>query len=143
MKIIVVSGARSGVGKTQLSRALCELLPGGVHIKIGHHARKPAEGRSSYLYQMGTSFGTVAAEHSDAHFLVIESNQILEEMTPECTIYLPAENPKPSAEIAFKKADVIRGESVQASKIAVLAKRLGCEETVVRKIIELAGALEG
>ncbi len=135
MKVIVVSGARSNVGKTHLSRALCRLLPGAVRIKIGHHARKP--GGDGYLYQIGTSFSTIAAEHSNARFLIIESNRILEEITPDCAIYLPAENPKPSAEIAIKKADIIRGEPVAASKISVLATRMECDETVIRAIVEL------
>jgi len=138
MKVIVVSGARSNVGKTQLARALCELLPGAVHIKIGHHARK--SGKDGYLYPMGTGLSSIAAGHADAPFLIIESNRILGEITPECVIYLPAEDPKPSAEIAVKKADIIRGEPVPISKISVLAKRLECDETVVRKIIELSGA---
>ena len=141
MKVIVVSGARSNVGKTQLSRALCKLLPGAVRIKIGHHIRKP--GGDDYLYQMGTDFSTIAAEHSNARFLIIESNRILEEITPECAIYLPAKNPKPSAEIAMKKADIIRGEPVPVSKISALSKRMECDETVIRKIVELSGALIG
>ncbi len=142
MKVIVVSGARSSIGKTQLSRALCKLLPGAVRIKIGHHARKPG-GDDGYLYYMGTSFSTIAAEHSKARFLIIESNRILEEITPECAIYLPADNPKPSAEIAMKKADIVRGEPVPVSRISVLAKRMECDETVIRRIVELSGALEG
>lgn len=137
MKVIVVSGARSNVGKTHLSRALCTLLPGAVRIKIGHHARKP--GKDANLYQIGTSFSNIAAEHSDALFLIIESNRILEEITPECAIYLPADNSKPSAEIAIKKADIIRGEPVPPSKISVLAKRMECDETVIRAIVELIG----
>ena len=141
VKVIVVSGARSNVGKTQLSRALCKLLPSAVQIKIGHHAHKP--GKEGHLYSMGTGFSSIAAEHSNARFLIIESNRILEEITPECAIYLPAENPKPSAEIAMKKADIIRGEPVPASKISVLAKRMECDETVIRKIVELSGALKG
>jgi hypothetical protein len=140
MKVIVVSGARSNIGKTQLSRALAALLPGAVRIKIGHHAAKP--GGDGNLYYMGTGFSTIAAEHSNARFLIIESNRILEEITPECAIYLPADNPKPSAEIAMRKADIIRGESVPASTISVLAKRLGCDETVIRRIVELSGARE-
>jgi hypothetical protein len=139
MKVIVVSGARSNVGKTQLSRALCRLLPGAVRIKIGHHTRKP-DGDGN-LYQMGTSFSTIAAEHGSARFLIIESNRILEEITPECVIYLPAENPKPSAEIAIRKADIIRGEPIPASKISVLAKRMECDEAVIRAIVELSGKL--
>jgi hypothetical protein len=58
---------------------------------------------------MGTGFASIAAEHSKARFLVIESNSILEEITPECAIYLPSENPKPSAEIgwnAMKRSSV-------------------------------------
>ena len=141
MKVIVVSGARSNVGKTQLSRALCKLLPGAVRIKIGHHARKP--GDDNYLYPLGTGFSSIAGEHRNARFLIIESNRILEEITPECAIYLPAENPKPSAEIAVKKADIVRGEPVPASKISVLAERMECDEAVIRKIVELSGALIG
>ena len=141
MKIVVVSGAHSNVGKTHLARALRDLLPGSVHIKIGHHARKP--GGDGYYYYMGTSFSTIAVEHSDARFLIIESNSILEEITPDCAIYLSAEDPKPSAEIAAKKADIVRGESVPVSKISVLAERLECDEAVIRKIVGLAGALAG
>ena len=141
MKVIVVSGARSNVGKTHLARALCKLLPGSVRIKIGHHARKPGHD-DGHLYQMGTSFSTIVAEHNDADFLVIESNRILGEITPECTIYLPADDPKPSSEIAINKADIIRGKPVPASKISVLAERMGCDEATVRKIVELSGALQ-
>lgn len=141
MKVVVVSGARSNVGKTHLARALCELLPGAVRVKIGHHGRKP--GRDPYLYPMGTDFSTILAEHGDAPFLIIESNRILEEITPDCAIYLAADRPKPSAEIARAKADIIRGEPVSASRISLLAKRLECDEGVIRKIVELAGSQWG
>ena len=140
MKVIVVSGARSNVGKTHLARALEKLLPGSVRVKIGHHARKP-EGDSN-LYDMGTSFSTIASQHGNAQFLIIESNRILEEITPECAIYLAADNPKPSAEIAARKADIVRGKSLPVSKISELAERMGCDEEIIRKMAELSGALD-
>ncbi|OPY11013.1 MAG: hypothetical protein A4E66_01446 [Syntrophus sp. PtaB.Bin001] len=90
---------------------------------------------------MGTSFSTIAAEHRNAQFLIIESNTILQEITPECVIYIPADNKKPSAEVAIKKADIIRGEPISASKISSLSERMGCDETIMRKIIEISGAL--
>jgi len=139
MKVIVVSGARSNVGKTRLSRALCKLLPTAVRVKIGHHPWKP--GGDRYFYPMGTGFSVIAAEHSSARFLIIESNAILDEINPECTIYLPADNPKPSAAAAMKKADIIRGQAVPASKIAALAERMECDEAVIRAIAELSGGL--
>lgn len=138
MKVIVVSGARSHVGKTLLSRGLCRLLPGAVRVKIGHHPRKPDGDR--YLYPMDTRFSAIAAEHGSAPFLIIESNRILEEITPDCAIYLPAENPKPSAERALKKADIIRGEALPPAKIAFLAQRMECDEAIIRAIAELSGA---
>ena len=141
MKVIVVSGGRSKVGKTQLSRALSELLPGAVRVKIGHHSQKP-NGDENF-YAMGTAFSTIAVEHKNAAYLIIESNRILEEITPDCTIYLPAENPKPSAEVALKKADIIRGEPVPVAKLSAIAGRLGCDAAIVQKIAELSGALKG
>ncbi len=137
MKVIVVSGARSGVGKTTLSRALCELLRGAVRVKIGHHERKP--GGYDNLYQTGTPFSTIAAEHRHARFLIIESNRILEEITPDCTIYLPADNPKPSAKVALRKADIVGGEPVPPSQISILAARMECDETIIRAIVALSG----
>ena len=139
MKVIVVSGARSNVGKTHLARTLCGMLPGSVRVKIGHHA--PKEGREGNLYQEGTSFSTIAADHRDASFLIIESNRILIEITPDLTIYLPADNPKPSAALAIEKADIIRGEPVYPSTISLLAARMDCDESLIRSIVELAGGI--
>jgi hypothetical protein len=142
MKVIVVSGARSNVGKTHLARVLCDLLPGAVRVKIGHHEREK-KGGDGDLYPMGTPFSRIAADHADAAFLVIESNSILEEITPDCAIYLPADDAKPSAAIAMEKADIIRGEAVAQSRIALLAARLGCDASVVEKIVRLSGATVG
>jgi hypothetical protein len=139
MKVIVVSGAHSNVGKTQLARALCSLLSGAVRIKIGHGNIKPDD--DGYFYHLGTNFSTILKEHSSAPFLVIESNSILKEITPECAIYLPDKIQKPSAEVAIKKADITRGELITASKISALAVRLECDETMIRKIVELSGAI--
>jgi len=141
MKVIVVSGARSNVGKTHLARALCSLLPGAVRVKIGHHARKP--GRDINLYPIGTSYSTISANHSDAPFLIIESNRILQEITPDCVIYLPGDDPKPSAKLAIKKADIIRGESIPDSKISLLARRMECDEALIRAVVELTKREEG
>ena len=93
------------------------------------------------LYQDGTRFSTIAADHSDASFLIIESNRILSEITPDLTIYLPAEDPKPSAALAIEKADIIRGEPVSSSMISILAARMDCEESLIRSIVELAGGI--
>jgi len=138
MKVIVVSGAHSKTGKTALARALCGLLHGAVRIKIGHGTAK--QGDDGFFYHAGIPFETIAARHSSAGYLVIESNSILKQIVPDCTIYLSADNPKPSAIQAREKADILRGEFLSEEKVLQLAKRLRCGEATVRRIAGLANA---
>ena len=134
MKIIVVSGAHSNIGKTQLARALCALFPGSTYIKIGHGKRKPDI--DGAFYHLGTPFSIIAADFKNAEILVIESNSILKEIRPDCTVYLPSENPKPSAALAHCKADIIRGEKVSEETVIMLSSRLAVPVEMVREIIE-------
>jgi hypothetical protein len=139
MKTIVVSGAHSNVGKTKLARELCRLLPGARHVKIGHGARKTDAG--NVFYHTGTPFSRIARENKDAAFLVVESNSILDEMDPECVIYLPGGEPKPSATRAAGRADIVRGERIEPGTIERLSRSIGVDEETVLGIAERAGAL--
>lgn len=139
MKTIVVSGAHSNVGKTQLARELCGLLPGAVHVKIGHGKEKQNAG--NLFFQVGTPFSRIEREIRHADFAVIESNSVLEVLAPDCTIYLPGGAPKPSAGRALEQADVVRGEQVSRKTIESLAGRLGLDEATVFEITLLAGAM--
>lgn len=139
MKTLVVSGARSGVGKTTLARELSGLLPGSVRVKIGHCEKKEKEDDGFY-YRRGITFREIARRHADASFLIIESNGILDEITPDLAFYLGADRPKPSAALAERKADVVRGSSVGPSEVARLARRLSLDDVTVRKAVWLAGA---
>jgi hypothetical protein len=138
MKTIVIAGAHSGVGKTRLARDLCGLLPGARHVKIGHGREKKGEG--NVFYPMGTPFSRIARDNGRAGFLVIESNRILAEMRPDCTIYLSGGAPKPSAEGIEKIADIVRGRCIDNATIERLGRALGLNEETVLEIIELAGA---
>jgi molybdopterin-guanine dinucleotide biosynthesis protein A len=138
MKTIVISGASSGVGKTTLANTLTLLLEGSVVVKIGHHSGREGHGR--WLYPMGTMFSRMMLDHQDARFLIIESNSILREITPDFCIYLDGENPKPSALLAGQRANMRRGERCSAHAIAATAKRLEIPQEVVRRIAWLAGA---
>ena len=138
MKTIVVSGAHSNIGKTRLARELCELLPGALHVKIGHGKEK--KGAGNVFFRAGTPFSRIEPEIRQADFAVIESNSILVELSPDCTIYLPGGSPKPSAVRALEQADIVRGEPVARETIAHLVSRLGLEKEKVLEIVECAGA---
>ncbi|MFO7914994.1 MAG: hypothetical protein R6U43_04825 [Candidatus Krumholzibacteriales bacterium] len=139
-KIIAVTGAHTDVGKSSLARRLVSILPGAVFIKIGHGKRK--EGVNNIFYHTGTPFREIAGDNSGAPFLVIESNSILKEVDPECVIYLPGPGrPKKSAELAMKKADLVRGEFVTRESAELLSRRLEVPEDTVIDIINAAGAV--
>ncbi|MCK4237392.1 MAG: hypothetical protein KAX38_09765 [Candidatus Krumholzibacteria bacterium] len=139
MKTIVVSGAHSGVGKTSLALKLCELIPGAVHVKIGHGSAK--DDLRNVFYHVGTSFKRIVSENGDADFLVIESNRILDEVTPDCTIYLTGGATKPSAALAEEKADIVRGSHIEQGAVERLCRRLGLPERTVLEIVRLSGAV--
>lgn len=139
-KIIAVTGAHTDVGKSSLARRLVSILPGAVFIKIGHGERK--EGIDNVFYHTGTPFRKIAGDNGDAPFLVIESNSILKEVDPQCVIYLPGPGrPKKSAELAMKKADLVRGESVAPKSVKLLSRRLEVPEETVMEIINASGAV--
>ncbi len=138
MKTIVVSGARSDVGKTTLARRLLEILPGAVYVKIGHGMRK--KGMDNIFYPGGTPYGKIKKENGEASFLIIESNSVLKEMTPGCAIYLPGDNPKESAAVAADKADITRGGVVSRKEALRLAERLEVSRRTMEEIIRAAGA---
>lgn len=139
MKTIVISGASSKVGKTTLARKVCEILPGAVHVKIGHGARKT--GMDNVFYPHGTGFERIEAENRGAPFLVIESNGILREIDPDLAIYLPGGSPKPSAAQAAEKADIVGGEPISRGETREIAARLGVGFEEASAIAAAAGSV--
>jgi hypothetical protein len=133
MKTIVVSGARSNVGKTTLAETICRLLPGSVCVKLGHGEVK--EGLGNVFYHAGTPYEEIVARHSGADYLIIESNRVLEEVEPDLAVYLPADDPKPSAGIAESRADLIRGCEGGEDSVSFVARRLGVNEVTAGKIV--------
>ncbi len=138
MKVIVISGASSKVGKTTLAGNLQRMLAGAEVVKIGHGRRKPDV--PNHFYAFGTPFQTIRENHSEATWLIVESNSILREMEPDLVIYLEGENPKPSAQYARNRADIISGTSIDRDALAAMALRLGISTELMRNIAHQAGA---
>ena len=138
MKVIVISGASSKVGKTTLAKSLRRTLEDAEVVKIGHGQRKP--GIENHFYESGTPFRIIRENHSGATWLIVESNSVLHEIEPDLVIYLEGESPKPSARYARDRADIISGRPVAKDAVAALAARLGVSTELVREIARQAGA---
>jgi molybdopterin-guanine dinucleotide biosynthesis protein A len=138
MKTIVISGACSNVGKTTAAKKIARLLPGSRYIKIGHGKEKP--GQTGEFFHTGTTFSDIFSKHGDAPFLIIESNTILNEITPDLLVYLTGDSQKSSAKKAEEQADLRRGERVDEKKVSDLVRSLSVEKSIVRKIAWISGA---
>lgn len=137
MKVIVISGASSNVGKTTVAMRLQSLLGGATFVKIGCGKHKPAV--KDLLYRPGTSFETIRKHHADAEWLLVESNAILHEIQPDLVIYMEGKNPKPSASDARVRADIISGQFIDSDRVAALAARLKVTADLMRGMVEAAG----
>ena len=135
MKTIVISGARSNIGKTTLAEKIRQLLPGSVRVKLGHGELK--EDMDDVFYHAGTPYERIKEENPQAGFLIIESNRILEEIEPDLAIYLPADEPKPSAALAEARADLIRGCEGGSDAAEHVAGKLGIDERAAAEIVRL------
>ena len=135
MKVIVISGASSKVGKTTLALDLQRVLEGAELVKIGHGKRKPEV--KNHFYELGTPFHTIQENHVGARWLLIESNSILREIQPDLVIFLEGPNPKPSAEYAKRRADIVSGRDLSDDGVAMLAARLDITVDLMQAIIQL------
>ncbi len=135
MKVIVISGASSRVGKTTLALGLQHVLPGAEVVKIGHGPRKDRVG--NHFYELGTSFETIQKNHAQARWLLVESNSILREIQPDLVIYLEGPHPKPSATEARRRADIVSGREVSNQDAVRLAATLDITPDLMQTILRL------
>jgi molybdopterin-guanine dinucleotide biosynthesis protein A len=138
MKTIVIAGGRSGIGKSTLAKELVGILPNSIHVKIGHHPQSSA--KHNLFFPMNTVFQDILPHVNNFRFIIIESNSILETHNPDCTIFLPSKDQKPSAEVAFKKADIIRGHRITKKQLTTIAQRLDISDEVMTRVAWTTGA---
>lgn len=112
------------------------MLPGSVRVKLGHGDLK--EDMDDVFYHAGTPYERIKEENQQAKILIIESNRILEEIEPDLAIYLPADDPKPSAELAETRADLIRGCEMNDDMVRLVVDRLGVDTRTAVEIVRLA-----
>lgn len=138
MKTIVISGAHSNTGKTTLARNLSNLLDNAQIVKIGTGKRD--SDKDIDLFRPDDRFEEIAEKYKAYDYLIIESNSVLNRITPDLCIFLPGDKEeKESAECACKKADLIRGEKITCSDAHNLSAALGVPTQVFGKMLNITG----
>lgn len=123
MKVIVISGARSGVGKTTLAQNIAKTLGEGncEIIKIGSSVCDSAK-QTRFFSSCSEGLSYIQNPDTAISYLLIESNSILQLVTPDLVIYLAADYAKTSAELAKAKADIIIEEKFCPSTAAKICQ---------------------
>ncbi|MBF0544308.1 MAG: hypothetical protein HQM08_07740 [Candidatus Riflebacteria bacterium] len=131
MKIIVVSGSASKIGKTTLVRKIIEsLLPAKVEsVKLGHGKQK-IEKSGTFFHELSEGLKHIEQiVQSQSHdYLVIESNSVYRYLKPDVGIFLfaPFKPEKESASFAKQNSDIVLDSSFDPllAKL-ILFERLG------------------
>jgi hypothetical protein len=133
LKIIVISGSHSNIGKTTLLRNIQTKLnfSSTIAIKFGHRSfnnEKPEKFFSNI--QEGLEYIESLEKAGNPDFLLIESNSILNYIEPDLGIFLKSKDKleKDSAKLAKAKADIIIDENFDYNNaIKTINKKIGME----------------
>ncbi len=116
MKIIVISGSHSNIGKTTLLRNIQAKLQQSstIAVKLGHRSFN-TEKPEKFFNNMpeGLKYIKSLEKSGSPDFLLIESNSIFNYVQPDLGIFLQSKDQpeKDSARIAKSKADIIIDEN--------------------------------
>jgi hypothetical protein len=116
LKIIVISGSHSKIGKTTVLRNIQARLnhSSKLAMKVGHRSFK-TEKPEKFFSNMpeGLEYISSLEESGNPDFLLIESNSILNYIQPDLAIFLKSKDKpeKDSARLAKLKADIIIDEN--------------------------------
>lgn len=133
MKIIVISGSHSSIGKTTLLRNIQAHLPPAstIAVKLGHRSFN-AEKPEKFFSNMpeGLKYIESLIKSGSTDYLLIESNSIFNYVVPDLGIFLQSEGKpeKESASLAKSKADIIIDKSFDCdAAVKIIYEKTGVE----------------
>ncbi|MFH1676173.1 MAG: hypothetical protein ABIC40_04030 [bacterium] len=88
MKILLITGSSSGVGKTRLAMKLMEIVPHAVYMKLGHGKKKKGGRPKNYFEGEQEALEFIAKEEGKCEYLLVESNRLVGKIDPDPVIFL-------------------------------------------------------
>lgn len=129
MKIVVISGAGSKVGKTSVLRALKQLLPNSASIKLGRAEEASADKDEMLLPSGSTLCEIKSAIGGEFSYLLVEGNSILKKFSPDLAIFVDGEvkDKRADADLLKAKCDLVAGGKIDCRRAFALAAKLGID----------------
>ncbi len=87
MKIWLISGSSSGLGKTTLSQDLAKVLPDAVYVKIGRGKRRK-DGPANFFTSSEDGLRFIVGLKGKHRHCIVESNRLVGKLDADVTIFL-------------------------------------------------------
>ena len=138
MKIWLVAGAMSGVGKTTLVERLIKVLTDSEFLKIGH-GRRRKKGPENYFTSTDDGLAFIESLRGRCEHCVVESNRLVGRLDADIVIFLDGStgDRRPDADNLRKSANIIIGRNSNASKWRPALKKLKLTGATGDKVIDI------
>jgi hypothetical protein len=87
MKIWLIGGSSSGLGKSTLAKELMALLDGAVYLKLGHGKRKK-DGPSNYFIETDDALEFIDSIKERYPHVVAEASRLIGKLPADVVIFL-------------------------------------------------------
>jgi molybdate transport system regulatory protein len=110
MRIWLIAGAFSGIGKTTLAGNLRTLLPESTTLKIGHGQRK-TEGGNNYFTTVDDAIEFISKQSCNHRHCIVESARLIGSISADIMIFLDNldGDRRRDASVLRKSADIVLG----------------------------------
>ncbi|MFH1874512.1 MAG: hypothetical protein ABH859_04925 [Pseudomonadota bacterium] len=129
MKVIIIAGAGSKVGKTTVLRSLKAFFPNSISVKLGKKEAEDKNKEELLLPSNSTLAQIKAALSQEPEYLLIEGNALLKTFKPDLAIFVDGEPEKPreDAKELQIRSHLVVGTKVDCQQAFILAGRIGLE----------------
>jgi molybdate transport system regulatory protein len=144
MKIWLIGGSSSGLGKSTLAKELMALLDGAVYLKLGHGKRKK-DGPSNYFIETDDALEFIDSIKERYPHVVAEASRLIGKLPADVVIFLNRQddNRRSDADNLLSKADIVLGDSSNTEQWMVKLEQLDLPVGIKKKILYAFDAQSG
>ena len=138
MRVWLIAGSSSGVGKTTLAEKLAKILSLSAIVKVGHGQPKSYKGKN-YFKDINKALKFIERQKENSRNCIIESTRLVSKINADIVIYLdsPELDPRHDSDFLRKNADIILGKTSNSSEWRSKLGNLKLPSGVLKKIIKI------
>lgn len=138
MRLMLICGSSSGVGKTTLALELSRILPGSTVVKLGHGKWKRGKIKN-FFTDVDEAVSFIESQRDDCQFMIVESNRIVGRIKADIVIYIENYGGAQRHDISRVKslANVRIGTDANVSEWDSIIRGFNLPESLKRRVLGL------